>query len=905
MQKTLLSRSIFFLCLMLIFTNTLPVQAQKLEAIKISGNFRNVPLESFLQTLEKDYGVQVFYKKSWVAPYTINTTFNENPLLRALNSIFLTHDLTFEVFQNNAILVYPRRMDTRTTFDASGGILVIGDPINLGKYRTGTITGKVIDGKTGDPLPGAVIYEPKLEKGASTNSEGKFTLDLPSGEHILKISYMGFQEYEQKIKLIESGEAEFELFEETHNLEEVIVVADEFNSSRTQTSLVQMTSKEIKNLPLLMGERDVIKSITMMPGITSVGELSSGFNVRGGNSDQNLILLDGSPVFNSTHLFGFLSMINPDLVEDLRVFKGGLPARYGERVSSVMEVDIKNGDSDILRVYGGIGTINSRLALDGPLTKDKKLTIAAGGRLSYSDWLLDLVPDPVVSESTTNFYDASGKLMYRFDKHNSLRLMAYISNDEFSTSSQSVNEYGNLLLNLQSRNKFTENLFGELNLSHSDYHFRLTDLADGKDYEAYYLDNNIRYDAVKYNLIWHPHPLHNTQTGFNLIRYENEPGEISAYSDTSIVVPQKIDPEKAFEGAVYASDEFDITPGLTLNAGLRYSLFALRGPSTVLIYDENQPKSPETVIDTREFGKNETVKSYGGLEPRISMNYDAENGYSFKLSYQRTRQYVNQISNSAVISPAEIWKTSDYHLEPLINDQITAGLTNNMLFTGIDFTVEAYYKQLQNLIEYKNGAQIIMNERLETDLIPADGYSYGLELSLNKKEGRLTGWLNYTYSRTMRETTGEFDDEQINNGDYYPSIYDKPHDLSAVATYNISRRWRVSSNFVFISGRPVTLPEMTYQYAGETLVYYSDRNKYRMEPYHRLDISLTFDENLRRKRMWKGSWTLSVYNVYGRNNPYSVYYRKASPGSGSRGNGLYKMSIIGVPVPSLTYNFKF
>ena len=905
MLKTRLITKPTILLLLVCFFCLKAIDAQTTDEVRITGNFRNVPMESFLQTLNREYGIQVFYKKQWVEPYTINTTFNNNPLERALNSIFIDHELTWEKFQDNTIIVFPRRLDTRATIDETGGLMVIGDPINLGRYKQAVISGLVVDGKTGDPLPGTVVYHPQTQKGATTDGEGHFELDLPTGEHTLQISYMGFQGYEQKIKLIESGEIQFDLFEESHSIEEVTVIADEFNVSRTQTSLVQMTSKEIKNLPLLMGERDVIKSITMMPGITSVGELSSGFNVRGGNSDQNLILLDGSPVFNSTHLFGFLSMINPDMVEDLRVFKGGLPPRYGERVSSVMEVDMKNGNTDLLRVYGGIGTINSRLALDGPLSKDKKLTVAAGGRLSYTDWMLDQVPDPVVSQSTTNFYDASGKLMYKFNNHNWIRLMGYVSNDEFSTSAQSINEYGNILFNLESRNKYSENLFGEVDLSFSAYKFRLTDLADGKNYEAYYLDDQIQYNSIKYNLIWHPHPLHNIHSGINLIRYINDPGEITPYADTTVVQPRKIDQEKAYEGAIYASDEFDLVQGLTANVGLRFSYYALRGPASVLLYDESQPKSPETVIGSKEFGENETVKSYGGLEPRVSMNYEAENGYQFKLSYQRTRQYINQISNSAVISPAEIWKTSDYHLGPLINDQITLGVTNNQLFDKVDFTTEVYYKQLQNLIEYKNGAQIIMNEHLETDLIPADGYAYGVELSLNKKEGRLTGWLNYTFSRTMRKTSGEFDEEQINTGEYYPSIYDKPHDLSVVATYNISRRWRVSGNFVFISGRPVTLPEMTYQYAGETLVYYSDRNKYRMPPYHRLDLSITFDENLRRRRMWKGSWTLSIYNLYGRENPYSVYYRKSSPGAASQGRGLYKMSIIGVPVPSITYNFTF
>ena len=901
MLKIFCIKTFLFASILIIITGNL-AKAQKVDGIKITGNFRNVPLIDFLNTLEKNYGIKVYYRTAWVDEYSVNASFNDNLLTRALNSIFYDHDLTYEIFQDNAIIVFPRRMDTRTTLDDYGQMLVIGDPINLGRYKSGTLNGKVLDGKTGDKLIGAVVYEPKLKKGVSSDKNGEFKLELPVGEHILQFSYMGFQAYERKINLIESGEAVFELFEESHNLEEVTVFADEYNVSRTQTSLVQMTSKEIKSLPLLMGERDVIKSITMMPGITSVGELSSGFNVRGGNSDQNLILLDGSPVFNTTHLFGFLSMINP---EDMRVYKGGLPPRYGERVSSVMEVEMKNGDTDVLRFYGGVGTINSRLALNGPLTKNKKLTVTAGGRMSYTDWILKKIPDPVVSQSTTNFYDASGKMMYKFNNHNWIRLMGYISNDRFSTSSDAINEYGNILFNLENRNRYSEKLFGEVDLSYSKYRFRLTDFTGGKNYEAYYLDNNIEYNSFKYNLIWHPQPQHNVHAGINLIRYLNNPGKISPYSDTTVVQTRELETEEAYEGAAYLGDEFDIVPGFTMNIGLRYSYYNLRGPASVLLYDETQAKSPATVIGTNEFGKNETVQSYGGIEPRLSMNYETEKGYSLKLSYQRTRQYIQQISNNAVASPAEMWKTSDAYLEPLINDQLTLGVSNDVRAQKYLFNAEVYYKKLQNLIEYKNGAQVIMNEHLETDLIPSDGYSYGLELSLNKREGRLTGWMNYTFSRTMRKTTGEFEEEQINRGSYYPSIYDKPHDLSAVATYNISRRWRISGNFVYISGRPVTLPELTYKYAGETLVYYSDRNKYRMPPYHRLDISLTFDENLRRKRMWKGSWTFSVYNVYGRKNPYSVYYRKTTGATGARSYSLYKLSVIAVPIPSITYNFTF
>jgi hypothetical protein len=718
---------------------------------------------------------------------------------------------------------------------------------------------------------------------------------------------LGFPEYERKVNLIESGAIEFELFEESLSIGEVLIIADELSASRTQMSLVQLTTREMKKLPLLMGERDVLKSLVMLPGIKSVGELSSGFNVRGGNSDQNLILLDGSPVFNTSHLFGFLSMINPDMVENLKVFKGGLPARYGERVSSVMEVDIKSGNTDHIKLYGGLGLINSRLAVDGPLTKDNKLTFITGGRMSYTDWALKKVPDADISQSITNFYDFSGKMSYKFDNNNWINLTGHTSNDEFSTSSQSENKYGNMLMNLELHNKYNEKLTGELNLSHSKYQFRLTDFADGKNFEAYYLNNNIRYNSFKFNLVWYPNPYHNIHSGINIISYLNNPGVIFPVFSKTIVAEKRLDDEKALETAAYINDEFNLSEKVTANIGLRYGGFSLYGFETVYLYDNNKAKSPGNVIDSLIFREGDVIKTYSGIEPRIALNIEADKDYFFKLSYQKTRQYVSQISNNAVISPAEIWKTSDYHLKPLINDQVAIGLQNNNFLNKYKLSIEIYYKKLKNLIEYKNGARIVMNSNPETDLIPSDGYSYGAEFSINKQSGRLTGWLNYTISRTMRKTSGIFEEEQINKGKYYPSIYDKPHDFLVMANYQISRRWRVSGNFVFISGRPVTLPEVTYRYAGETMVYYSDRNKYRMPPYHRFDFAVTLDENLRRKRMWKGSWTLSVYNLYGRNNPYSVYYRKtvAAADTGYKNYSLFKLSVIGIPVPSLTYNFTF
>jgi len=881
--------------------------AQETEDIKVSGIYKEQPLKDFLNDLESKYNLHVFYKDTWVKGQTISVSFNETPLLRALNTIFHENELGFEIFQKNDIVVFKRAMDTRSGIDQLSQILVVGNPVNVGRYKSAILSGRILDGKTGEPLIGAVIYNNKLQKGASSDSKGNFRFEMPTGEQQLSLSFIGFQSSTAKIRLIEDGQAEFQLFEETHNIEEVTVVGEEADLPKAQMSMVQMTSKELKQLPALMGEVDVLKGLTMLAGVQTVGELSSGFNVRGGNTDQNLILVNGSPVFNSSHLFGFLSLINPDVVEDIRLFKGGMPVKYGERVSSVMEVDFKDGNDETLSAYGGIGIINSRLTLDGPLTNNKKLRIVAGGRSSYTNWILKKIPDLDISNSITNFYDLSGKLTYKFNAHNQMSAMGYVSNDEFSTSSQSITNYGNLLGNFNLHTRYGEKLFGELDVSHSEYDYRLTDYADDTPTDAYYLDNKLEYSSGAYNLKYHPEARHNVEAGFKVVHNIINPGEISPANDLTVIESQIMNKEKLMEWAVYAGDEFQVLPNFSIVAGLRYSWFKNIGTPVVYLYDPDQPKTSETVIDSLTFGKNDVSASYSGFEPRFSMNFDLGLSTSLKFNYQRTRQYVFQLSNNAVISPAETWKAADYHLKPLICDQIALGLENSSWLKQVNLKGEVYYKNLQNLIEYKNGAKLIMNEHIETALIPTRGYSYGIELSAQKNTGRLTGYVSYVFSRTMRKNVSDYDEENFWDGDYYPSIYDKPHDFSLTGTYNLSRRWRVSGNFVFISGRPITLPEIKYQFAGENLVYYSERNKYRMPPYNRLDLSITYDENLRKKRMWKGSWTLSVYNVYGRNNPYSVYYKKSTRDASNdyRQYSMYKLSVIGVPIPSLTYNFRF
>jgi hypothetical protein len=881
--------------------------AQKIENIRLSESYQEQPLKDFLTSLKEKHGIKVYFKDNWVEPYLISKTFRNTPLIQALNNVFLDHELTYIFYQDDAVVIFPKVSDTRSRFNNETQLLIIGDPMNIGRYKNAKLEGRILDGKTGEPLVGAVVYDNKLQKGSTSDKDGIFGFDMPTGDHQLRFSFMGFQSTSFKIRLIEDGFEDFELFEESHNIGEVTVLGEDSDLPRSQMSMVQMSSKELKQLPALMGEVDVLKGLTMLAGVQTVSELSSGFNVRGGNTDQNLILINGSPVFNSSHLFGFLSLINPDVVEDVRLFKGGMPAKFGERVASVMEVDFKEGNNETMQVYGGIGIINSRLTLDGPLTKDKKLTVVAGGRSSYTNWILQKIPDLNLSRSVTHFYDVSGKVTYKFNQHNKISIMGYNSNDEFSTSSQSVTKYGNLLGNLKLNTRFNEQLYGDLEISHSEYAYQLTDFANNKSGEAYNLNNKLIYSSAGYNFNWHPSTRHNAELGFKAINYKISPGEISPLNPVSVIENKRLNDEKAIEWAAYIGDEFEILPEFSVSLGLRYSHFSNIGTPLVYLYDQTQPMSPETAVESLHFEPNEVSKSYGGIEPRFSVNFDLDINTSLKFNYQRTNQYIFQLSNSAVISPAETWKAADYHLAPLISDQIAVGVENDSWFKQIDFSAEVYFKNLQNLIEYKNGAQLIMNENIETALVPTKGYSYGIELSAKKSFGRLTGYTSYVFSRTMRKTTSDFMEDNLWQGDYYASIYDKPHDFSLTTTYNISRRWKLSGNFVFISGRPVTLPEIKYTYAGESLVYYSDRNKYRMPPYNRLDLSITFDENLRKKRMWKGSWTFAIYNVYGRNNPYSVYYKKALPGMDNdyRRYSLYKLSVIGIPVPSLTYNFKF
>lgn len=894
----------FSFILLLNFT----VSAQNVQEKLITGKFQKTSLDQFFKTIEKEYSIHFYYKAEWIKTYVINQDFKEMPLIQVLNLLFDRQPLTFKFFQNNSVVIFPKGSDGRNVSGTNEPqVIVIGDPLNEGRYATAKLKGKILDGKNSEPLAGAIIFHPQTGIGTTTNGSGNYELDLPTGDHTLQISFMGYEVLSQKIKLIETGRADFELFEETHNLEEVTITGDGSKASKAQMSMIKVNSRIMKELPVMMGEADIIKSVIMMPGVQSVGEMSSGFNVRGGNTDQNLVLMDGAPVFNTSHMFGFFSMINPDAVQDVTLFKGGIPASYGERISSIMDVKLKEGNTENIKFYGGIGLINSRFTLEGPFVKKKKSSFVIGGRTTYSDWIMRQSKNAQFMNSVAHFYDINGTLNLVLGQNNTLKLMGYASNDVFNLNSNSLYTYGNIISSANWKANISKKLISNLSLAYSKYDFQLDQKDPNLAEDDYKLITGLEYGSMKYILSWLPNEKHRVNAGLQTIGYKIRPGEIRPAGSSTNVIPEKVANEQSAELGAFIDDDIDLSASTALNIGVRYARFMSMGPTTVLNYDPAQTINSGSVIDSTVFGAWQTAKMYHGIEPRLSMKFNLANNGSIRLSYQRIHQFMNQVSNTSVISPADFWKSSDAHIQPLISDQFAVGLFKTPQRGLFETSAEVYYKKLQNLLEYKNGAVLVMNHHVEADIINADGYSYGLELFLKKNAGRLNGWVSYTYSRTMRQTDNKFTEDVINGRKYYPSVYDKPHDLSTVMNYQISRRWRFSGNFVLSSGRPVTLPEQKYTFDGRQIVYYSDRNKYRMPPYHRMDVSITLDENLRKKRMWKGSWTFSIYNLYGRKNPYSIFYRKdASIQKVNKDQyAIYKLSVIGVPVPSITYNFKF
>lgn len=766
-----------------------------------------------------------------------------------------------------------------------------------------TLSGTVANQANNETIIGAGIYIPEAKVGAATNSYGFYSITLPNGDYTVIITYVGFNTIEQPLSLTENTKKNFSMTEKSTELAEVVISSNngKTNISRPEMSVNKLSIATIKKMPALMGEVDVLKSILQLPGVANAQEGSSGFNVRGGSVDGNLVLLDEAIVYNTSHLFGFFSVFNSDVIKDLKLYKGGIPANFGGRTSSVLDIYQKEGNSKEFRVNGGIGAISSRLLVEGPVAKGKSSFVVAG-RASYAHLFLKLADEP----NSASFYDLNAKFNYKFNDKNSLFASGYFGSDNMNFNQVFINNYGNSLFNLRWNRVYSSKLFSNASAIYSNYDYGLKIKFVGIDWESNIKNYNFKYDfnhylSDKVNLSY----------GVNSIYYQFNPGTIKPMDADSPINPDQIAKKYAWENALYISAEQKLSDRISLNYGLRYSNFQRLGQQEVNVYANNQAVTfnPELQIYEEgiptgmvQYGKNKRIVNFGNLEPRFAISYTIDSDQSVKASYNRMSQYVHLISNTASVSPLDVWAPSDQHLKPQILDQVALGYFRNLSNDKYSLETEIFYKKIKNKADYIDGAELIAHKAIEQVLLNGEARAYGLEVMLKKNTGKLTGWLSYTLSRSEQRTPGRNADEPgINNGEWYRANFDKTHNLSLTAAYQLAKKWSLGGIFVYQTGKAATFPIGKYQYQGITIANFGERNGNSLPGYHHLDLSATYTPKPDSKKRWKSEWVFSTYNVYNRSNAASLMFGQNLETGMSE---TKQMSIFGI-IPSVTYNFKF
>jgi hypothetical protein len=698
--------------------------------------------------------------------------------------------------------------------------------------------------------------------------------------------------------LYANGRLDIEMLEEVTPLKEVVIEADQdMRVKGIQMGMEKLDIKTMKQIPLALGETDIMKVVLTLPGVQSVGEGTVGLNVRGGATNQNLILFNDAVVYNPSHLFGFFSTFNPDVLQNVELYKSGIGAEFGGRLSSVLDVHSREGNAKKFSGSGGISPITGRLTLEGPIIKDRT-SFMVGFRSTYSDWLLSRLDSKELNNSDASFYDITAQLTHKINDNNSLYFSAYRSHDDFRLNSDTTYEYSDRNSSLKWKHVFKNNLYGVATAGFSEYTYRLS--SDKFPENAFVMAFKIQQLNAKAELNYFPNAKHTINGGVTTTKYRLNPGTLKPTNPESFIAPDDIADEQGLESAIYAGDSYEINQNLLLYLGARYSFYQCVGPRDVYQYNTGAPLETSNIADTLHYGSGKTIAHYGGFEPRLSLRYSISKNASIKISYNRMRQYIQMLSNTTAITPTDIWKLSDGHIKPQVGDQISLGFYKNLKGGLLEMSLESYYKTMQHSVDYKGGAVLLMNHQIETDVVDADGKAYGIEWMLKKSAGKLNGWITYAYSRSFLKTMSTFSSETVNNGKYYPSNYDKPHAVNFIGNYKFSRRFNFSLNVVYSTGRPITLPIARYELDGAIRVLYSDRNQYRIPDYFRTDISINMEGNHKVKKLAHSSWTLAVYNLTGRANAYSVYF--VSEGASIKG---YKLSVFAQPIPTIAYNFKF
>ena len=912
-----------FLIIVLVSINSFAQEQQ------ISISFDETPLEEAVNSIEELSGLQFFYVDEWLENTTVSGSYTNENLDTVLDDIFkstlinffINDDGTVILTRNNIIIdQLPEEYFGEEEEEITGPLeeevnplfvqeqraaevqpietVRIGKQTRNNRRRTFTLTGVAVNADTGKPVSELAIIVQGTNLGTTTDANGFYSIDLPAGVNILEARSLGIATNRKRVIIYNNGTLNLDMVESFTELDEVIVSGEtDRNVATAVTGVTVLEVESIKTIPLVLGERDILKAAVTLPGISSAGEGAQGYNVRGGRSDQNLFLLDNGVIYNPTHFFGIFSALNPFTTGDVSIYKGGIPAEYGGRLSSVFDINTKDATTEKFSGEVSIGPVTGNVMLETPVVKGKS-GLLVGGRATYSDWILRSLDDEQLNNSEASFYDLIAKYNHSLNENNELRASAYYSRDAFSVTSDSLNKYSNRLLSLEWDHKFNEKNTMVASLANSEYRFNIE--FDGETNDDFDIGYRINETELKLKMKYLHSEKHTFDYGISGKYYGVDPGTIDPLNPESIVTPLEIPREQGFEGGVFISDSFNVSEKFLIDAGLRYSFFAALGEADQRVYQEGQPRNSGTLVEVQEFGNNEVIETYGGPEARLSARYFLGEDFSIKASFNNAYQYIHLLTNNTTATPTDTWKLSDLNIEPQQAYQVSLGLYKNFNGNDLELSLESYFKRSKNILDYKVGAQLLLNETIETEVLQGDGRAYGIEFLLKKNAGKLNGWLGYTYSRSFIRLDSEFPEERVNNGDYFPSNFDKPHDFSIVANYKFTRRFSASANFVYQTGRPVTYPIGSFEFNNSEFVFYSDRNEFRIPDYYRLDISFNMEGNHKIKKFAHSFWNFSIYNVLGRNNPYSVFFVTE--------NGelkAFQSSIFAIPVPTITYNFRF
>ena len=881
---------------------------------RITGFFPGVTFDRFADLVEKETPYRFYFKESDVAGLTVNLQASKDKLEDVLGAIFLKTDLKFSISAQMEVFVskgeklqvdfLPNYFQAPTS-GVSGSAAqdefvrnrryVIGIP---GGGNEAKLIGVVKSLENNQPIEGAIVYEKESMQQTITDKEGKYEITIPKGYKTLLVQNIGGYTEQRLLDVQGNGTLDLNIGEGVFALNEVVVRSGALtNVSRPEMGVQSLSVQQMRKLPAVMGEVDIIKGILTMPGVNTAGEASVGFNVRGGAADQNLILLDQNTLFNPSHLFGFFSAVNSDMVQGVELYKAGVPASLGGRLSSVLQVTPKKGRTDKIGGSGGIGPMTSRLSIDGPIGANT--TFILGTRLTYSDWLLDALQDRIdLGASRAFFADFNGSVEHRFSEKDAIRVSGYLSKDEFQFDPDTVYSYSNQNFAVSWTHYFNDQLEATFSAGQDAYDF----LVEGEDnpLNSYQYRFDIKQQFLKAQFRQEKGDRHILTYGVHGIYYQLNPGRINPFGTESIVIPDQVASEKAMDWSLFIGDEFEVNEQLTMSGGLRYNFYRFLGPQTLPVYAAGEPFLAENITGETVYGSGENVQTYHGPEFRFSARYALSNWSSIKAGVNSMRQNIHLLSNSSVITPTDTWKLSDPFLKPQRGIQYALGYFRNMKQGMYELSAEVYYRTMQNLLDYKSGAQIVLNDRIEQDVLVTQGKAYGAEFYLRKLQGKLNGSIAYTYSRSLLQTDPAERKEQINRSEWYPSNFDQPHNANVVINYELSRRLNMTMAGKYSTGRPVTLPIAKFEYGGAERVYFSDRNSFRVPDYFRLDFSINLEGNHKVNKLAHASWSFGVYNILGRDNAYSVYYVP----EGGKLQG-YQLAIFAEPIPFITYNFRF